>query len=77
MSDRKQSRTKRSTKFFYIGLSHDNLINHYQTNFALVQHHKYSLSELENMMPWEREVYLTMLKKWIDEENSKQNKLGK
>ena len=28
------------------------------------------------MMPWEREVYLTMLKQWIDEENSKQNKLG-
>ena len=77
MWKRKQNRAKRSPKFFYLSLSHDNLINHYQTNFALVQHHKYSLSELENMMPWEREVYLTMLKKWIDEENSRQNKLGK
>ena len=32
-----------------------------QTNFSLVQHHKYSLSELEDMMPWEREVYVVML----------------
>ena len=34
-----------------------------QTNFSLVQHHKYSLTELENMMPWEREVYVIMLVK--------------
>ena len=26
-----------------------------------MQHHKYSLSELENMMPWEREIYVKML----------------
>ena len=29
--------------------------------FALMQHYKYSLTELENMMPWEREIYLTLL----------------
>ena len=32
-----------------------------------MQHHKYSLSELENMIPWEREVYLTLLTQHIDE----------
>ena len=37
-----------------------------------MQHHKYSLTELENMMPWEREVYLTMLLEYIKEENRKQ-----
>ena len=47
-------------------------MNYYQTNFALVQHHKYSLSELENMIPWEREVYVTMLKAYIEEELEKQ-----
>ena len=42
------------------------------TNFTLMQHHKYSLTELENMMPWEREVYIEMLQQFIKEENEKQ-----
>ena len=37
----------------------------------MVQHHKYSLTELENMMPWERNVYVTMLSQWIEEENQR------
>ena len=36
-----------------------------------MQHHKYSLTELENMMPWEREVYVDMLAAWIKEENDR------
>jgi len=36
-----------------------------------MQHHKYSLTELEQMIPWEREIYLTMLMKYIREENEK------
>jgi bifunctional N-acetylglucosamine-1-phosphate-uridyltransferase/glucosamine-1-phosphate-acetyltransferase GlmU-like protein len=36
-----------------------------------MQHHKYSLTELENMLPWEREIYLTMLIKYLEEENEK------
>ena len=36
-----------------------------------MQHHKYSLTELENMIPWEREIYLTMLIKYIEGENEK------
>ena len=36
-----------------------------------MQHHKYSLTELENMMPWEREIYMGLLMKWIKEENEK------
>jgi hypothetical protein len=43
----------------------------YNTNFALLQHHKYSLTELENMLPWEREVYVNMLVKYIKEENER------
>ena len=43
-----------------------------QTNFALMQHHKYSLTELENMIPWEREIYVDMLLNHIEEENKKQ-----
>ena len=36
-----------------------------------MQHHKYSLTELENMMPWEREVYMGLLMQWIKEENER------
>jgi len=37
----------------------------------LVQHHKYSLNELENMIPWERDIYVTLLTQYIEEENEK------
>jgi hypothetical protein len=36
-----------------------------------MQHHNYSLSDLENMMPWEREIYVDMLVNYIKEENEK------
>ncbi len=36
-----------------------------------MQHHNYSLSELEDMIPFEREVYITLLKNWIAEENER------
>ena len=39
-----------------------------------MQHHKYSLTELENMMPWEREIYLGLLEQHIKEENEKQER---
>ena len=58
-------------KFFRISLYHDNLRNYYKTNFALMQHHKYSLTELENMIPWEREIYITMLMQYLEEEKQK------
>jgi len=37
-----------------------------------MQHHNYSLSDLENMLPWEREIYIDMLVTYIKEENEKQ-----
>ena len=36
-----------------------------------MQHHKYSLTEIENMMPWEREIYMGLLMQWIKEENER------
>ena len=52
--------------------SYDKLPNFFKTNFAMMQHHKYNLSDIENMMPWERAVYIDMLQdhlKKIEEEN--------
>ena len=34
----------------------------------MMQNYNYSLTELENMIPWEREVYLTLLQQWLEEE---------
>ena len=36
-----------------------------------MQHHKYSLTELENMMPWEREIYLGLLEEDVRKENER------
>lgn len=49
-------------------LGHDNLMNYFKTNFALMQHHKYSLTELENMIPWERFIYIDLLKTYLKEQ---------
>jgi len=46
----------------------------YKTNFALMQHHNYTLSDLDNMIPWEREIYVTMLATHIKEENERLEK---
>ncbi len=37
-----------------------------------MQHHNYSLADLENMLPWEREIYVDMLIQYIKEENEKE-----
>ena len=58
-------------EFFRLALSHDTLANYIQTNFGLIQHHNWSLTELEEMYPWEREIYISLLKQYIDEENLK------
>ena len=39
-----------------------------------MQHHNYSLSDLENMLPWEREIYVDMLVTYIKEENEKEQR---
>ena len=36
-----------------------------------MQHHKYSLTEIEEMIPWEREVYVAMLVDYIKKENER------
>ena len=40
----------------------------------MMQHHNYSLTELENMMPWERDIYVGLLTEYIKEENERIDK---
>ena len=37
----------------------------------MIQHHKWSLTELEDMLPYERDIYVAMLQNWIQEENER------
>ncbi len=55
-----------------MSLSHESIVNYYTTNFQMMQHHKYSLSELETMIPWEREIYIKMLLNHLEEEKERQ-----
>ena len=50
---------------------HMDLENYFKLNFALMQYHKYSLTEIENMIPWERDVYVGLLKDHLEEEELK------
>jgi len=50
---------------------HMDLENYYKLNFALMQYHKYSLTEIENLIPWERDVYVELLKQHLEEEELK------
>jgi len=39
-----------------------------------MQHHKYSLREIESLMPWERDIYVNLLTSYIKEENEKRQR---
>ena len=54
-------------------MAHNNLENYFRLNFAMMQYHKYSLTEIENMMPWERDIYVGLLQSHLEEEKLKEN----
>ena len=52
------------------------LMSYYELNFALMQYHKYSLTEIENWMPWEREVYVSLLEGYLEKEKLERQQNG-
>jgi len=47
-------------------------------NFILLEEYKYSLSELEGMIPWEREIYIALLTKHVEKRNEmRKNELSR
>jgi len=56
-----------------MALYHNTLTNYYVLNFALMQHHKYSLTEIEDMIPWEREIYVKLLTDHLRKVKEKQD----
>ena len=75
MQEEKHRSVGGPAKFFIISLSHTSLSNYYQTNFSLMQHHKYSLNEIDSLIPWEKEVYVSMLVDHIKEQEAKQERV--
>ena len=53
-------------------MTHMNLESYFRLNFALMQYHKYSLTEIENMIPWERDIYVGLLQQHLEEEELKE-----
>jgi len=47
------------------------MFSYYKLNFNLKQHHSWSIDEIESMIPWEREIYTSFLKQWIEEEQQR------
>jgi|TARA_E500000331_G_scaffold300861_1_gene301989 hypothetical protein len=55
-------------------MAYMSLESYFRLNFALMQYHKYSLTEIENMMPWERDIYVGLLRQHLEEEEQKNKK---
>lgn len=49
-------------------MSHMNLREYYKLIFSLAQHHKYSLTEIENLIPYERDIYVDMLLDYLEKQ---------
>ena len=49
-------------------MGHDSLSNMLQTNFMMMHHHKYSFSDIENLLPWERQIYIGLLVNQLKED---------
>lgn len=54
---------------------YDTLVNHLKTTFNLVQHHKWSYSDLQEMVPWEKSLYVDMLAQYLEDEKLKDRQL--
>jgi len=55
-------------------LSHTNLTIYYNKMFGMVQHHKYTINDIENLMPFERDLYYDLLVEYIKKEEEKRRK---
>jgi hypothetical protein len=57
-------------------LCHTNLGQWYEMNFSMVQHHKYNMNDLLNLLPYERDLYFGMLINFIEDQNKKAKNQG-
>ena len=51
-----------------MAMMHNGLINYYERIFALKQYHHWSISEIEDMIPWEFDVMLSLLSGYLEQQ---------
>ncbi len=54
-----------------MSLCHENITSMIKTNSDLFLHFKMTYSELESLMPWEREIYIELIRQHVDKENQR------
>lgn len=54
-----------------MAVSHNTLSSYYILNFNLMHFHKYSITDIESLIPFERDIYVGLLQSQIEEENSR------
>lgn len=57
----RHSQVEGARRFFGITIAKGELHDHYKTNFLLMNEHNFSLTEMDNMFPYEREIYVMLL----------------
>ena len=55
-------------------MAYNNLENYFRTNFMLMEEHKYSLTEIENMVPFERTIYVLLVNEYIKKKEEEYKK---
>jgi len=75
VQDKEQSNLEGGARFFSISMMHDNLGNMLETHFQMMQHHHYSLTDIENMLPWEKQIYVGMISEYVKKHNEEVKEL--
>jgi len=57
-------------------MGYNNLTNYYTTIFSLRQHHGYSITEIEELIPFEREIYMNMVIAYLQELDEKKKRIN-
>lgn len=52
-------------------MHYESLSNVLQTNFIMLKEHNFSLTEIENMIPWERQIYIGLLINYVKEQKER------
>ena len=71
MRYRQQGHNQRYSRFFYLIMHYESLANVLQTNFIMLKEHNFSLTEIENMIPWERQIYIGLLINYVKEQKER------
>ena len=60
-------------RFFFLGTCHKSLYDYYRVSFILTQHHGWSLSDMDSLVPFELEIFVNMLEQHLEEQQEKMN----